>query len=109
MKYPIKEVKITCPIPVIREIVPTFFMTFGSKFNPTRNRRRATPISENVEIISVDFIILNREGENRIPVRMYPRIKGCLRNRIIPMMTTTVIIIKLSSIKKLLVIFHALS
>ena len=43
IKYPINDVKITCPIPVIKEILPTSLIVLGFKYNPTINKRKAIP------------------------------------------------------------------
>ena len=55
---PITDVNTTWPTPVIIETFPTSFIILGFRFNPTRKRRRATPISANVEIETEESVML---------------------------------------------------
>src|SRR3989344_5406021 len=68
MKKPIKEVKTTCPIPVINDAFPTSFMTFGFKLRPTMNRRNAIPNWEKITSVSPDFIKFKKNGLTKIHV-----------------------------------------
>ena len=47
-KYPISDVNNICPKPVIKEILPTSFITLGLKCNPTINNKNAIPNSEKI-------------------------------------------------------------
>ena len=60
MKNPIKEVNITWPIPVTKETLPTSFIIFGFKFNPTINKSNTIPICAKVAMASVDLTILRK-------------------------------------------------
>ncbi len=95
MKYPRRKVKIICPIPVMREILPTSFMTFGERCNPTIKRRKAIPNSENMPIASIPGRIPRKNGPAIIPEMMYPMMSGCFSILMIRETARTIRIIRL--------------
>ena len=54
IRKPIREVKIICPTPVIRETFPTSLIIFGLRLIPTIKSRNVTPICEKTLIVSAD-------------------------------------------------------
>lgn len=93
IKYPIKEVNNICPMPVIKEIFPTSFITLGDKCNPTINNRKDIPISEKTFSVLLSWIKLRKKGPTNIPDKIYPIISGCLKSLIIIETTKTINII----------------
>ena len=43
IRKPIREVKMICPTPVIRETFPTSLITFGLRLMPIMKRRKVIP------------------------------------------------------------------
>src|SRR3989338_1877587 len=81
MKYPINEVKITWPIQVTNEIFPTSRTISGFKVKPTMKRRIDIQILEKSSSDSWECRRFRKYGPTRMPVAMYPTIRGCLRIR----------------------------
>ena len=104
-KYPIKVTTRVWTPAVIRTTLPTSLIILGFKPSPIIKSSRAMPILAKTLIVFSFLIRFRNEGPTKIPVKMYPIIRGWRTKRIKREIPAQIAIIILSCEKILESIF----